>query len=95
MSLAYIPGTMAAISGARPEESGLAPGIVNTSYQIGSALGLAVITVIASAATQSALSVQPSETFALTEGFNTAFISAAALSGAGLLIALFSIKKGD
>ena len=42
MSLAYIPGTIASISGAKPEDSGLASGLVNTSYQIGSALGLAL-----------------------------------------------------
>jgi hypothetical protein len=41
MALAYVPATIAAMSGAKPEESGLASGLVNTSYQIGSALGLA------------------------------------------------------
>jgi hypothetical protein len=49
MSLAYIPAMLAALSGARPEEAGLASGIVNTTYQVGSALGLAVITAIATA----------------------------------------------
>jgi predicted MFS family arabinose efflux permease len=51
MSLAYIPALMSAVSHARKEESGLASGIVNTSYQIGSALGLAIIVAIASAQT--------------------------------------------
>ncbi|HZB81097.1 MAG TPA: hypothetical protein VE264_07465 [Nitrososphaera sp.] len=37
MSLAYIPALMSAVSHARKEDSGLASGIVNTSYQIGSA----------------------------------------------------------
>ena len=50
MSLAYIPAMFAALSGARPEEAGLASGIVNTTYQVGSALGLAVITAVATAA---------------------------------------------
>lgn len=49
MSLAYIPAMLAALSGARPEEAGLASGIVNTTYQVGSALGLAVITAVATA----------------------------------------------
>ncbi|MER6950270.1 MFS transporter [Nonomuraea sp. NPDC000554] len=47
MSLAYIPAMMSAMSGARPEEAGLASGIVNTTYQVGSALGLAVMTAVA------------------------------------------------
>lgn len=50
MSLAYIPAMLSALAGARPEEAGLASGIVNTTYQVGSALGLAVITAVATAA---------------------------------------------
>ena len=49
MSLAFIPTLGTAIGAARPEEGGLAAGIVNTSYQVGSALGLAVMTAIAAA----------------------------------------------
>ena len=44
MSLAFIPSLGTAISSAKPEEGGLASGIVNTSYQVGSALGLAAMT---------------------------------------------------
>ncbi len=43
MSLAYIPVLVASLSGAKPEEAGLASGLINTSYQVGSALGIAVI----------------------------------------------------
>ncbi|WP_214319206.1 MFS transporter [Nonomuraea sediminis] len=53
MSLAYIPAMMSAMSGAKPEEAGLASGIVNTTYQVGSALGLAVMTALAVAQQQS------------------------------------------
>ena len=49
MSLAFIPTLGTAISAAPPQEAGLASGIVNTSYQVGSALGLAVMTAVASA----------------------------------------------
>ncbi|HLO79946.1 MAG TPA: MFS transporter [Chitinophagaceae bacterium] len=93
MSLAYIPGTMAAMSGAKPEETGLASGIVNTSYQIGSALGLAVISVMAANSTSAASLGGLSQDIALNEGFNTAFISAAVLSVIGLMVALFRIKQ--
>src|SRR5688572_12940349 len=47
MSLAFVPAMMSAITAARPEEGGLASGIVNTTYQVGSALGLAVMTALA------------------------------------------------
>ena len=49
MALAYIPVTMAAMSGARPE-TGLASGLVNTTYQVGSAVGLAAMVALAAAA---------------------------------------------
>jgi MFS family permease len=89
MSLAYIPGTMAAMSGAKPEESGLASGLVNTSYQIGSALGLAVIVAIAAASSQV---VQDINQNALINGFKSAFIAAAFVSGIGVYLASFHIK---
>jgi hypothetical protein len=46
-ALAFIPSLGTAISSARPEEGGLASGIVNTAYQVGSALGLAAMTAVA------------------------------------------------
>lgn len=92
MSLAYIPGTIAAMSGAKPEETGLASGLVNTSYQIGSALGLAIIVAIVAAKTDM-LQIQGTiDTAQLNEGFRTAFKSAAVVSGLATLVAVFSIK---
>lgn len=93
VSLAYIPGTMASMSGAKPEETGLASGIVNTSYQIGSAIGLAVIAVIAAAVTKSSFANGAEEAIALNVGFKVAFISAAFLSALGILIAAIKIKQ--
>lgn len=55
MSLAYIPAIMTAMSGAAPTDAGLSSGIVNPTYQIGSALGLAVMTAVASSANASAV----------------------------------------
>ena len=49
MALAFIPSLQTAISSARPEEGGLASGIVNTGYQVGSAVGLAAVTALAAA----------------------------------------------
>lgn len=52
MSLAYISAMLAAMAAARPEETGLASGIVNTTYQVGSGLGLAAMTAVATSAGQ-------------------------------------------
>lgn len=92
MSLAYIPGTIASMSGAKPEETGLASGLVNTSYQIGSALGLAIIVAIVAAQTDHVQDSDASALGVLNEGFQTAFKSAAVVSGLATLIAVFSIK---
>jgi hypothetical protein len=85
MSLVFIPATMAAIGGVAPEQGGLASGIVNTTYQVGSAIGLAVMTAIATSQGADELGDLPS----LTDGFQAAFIGAAvvALAGAGLAMA--------
>lgn len=85
MSLAYIPGTITSMSAAKPEETGLASGIVNTSYQIGSALGLAIVVAVSSALVKGNDS--------MNEGIQTAFIAAAIICGIAVLIALFRIKK--
>ncbi len=85
MSLAYIPAMLAALAGARPEEGGLAAGIVNTTYQGGSALGLAVITAIATA---NGFGSQGST----IEGFGPAFAGAALIALAGAGIALVALR---
>ncbi len=89
MSLAYIPAMLAALSGAQPAEGGLAAGIVNTTYQVGSALGLAVITAIATAAGADRLG----DVTALTSGFRAAFVGAAAIAVVGAGLALVTLRR--
>ncbi|MBZ4192631.1 MFS transporter [Niabella beijingensis] len=93
MSLAYIPGTVASISGVKPEESGLASGLVNTSYQIGSALGLAIIVAVSSATTARLTHAGHTDTNALNGGFQKAFLVAAVISLIGAFVAASGIKK--
>ncbi len=80
MALAFIPSLGTAISSARPEEGGLASGIVNTSYQIGSALGLAAMTAVAASFTD------------LTEGISAAFIGATGIAVLGALLAAATLR---
>src|SRR5919106_1209418 len=93
MSLAYIPALMSAVSYARKEESGLASGIVNTSYQIGSALGLAIVVAIASAQTLSDGNNGIPSIDALNNGFHLAFITAAVVAATSAIVAFVAIKK--
>ncbi|TYB66749.1 MFS transporter [Nonomuraea sp. PA05] len=88
MSLAFIPSLGTAISSARPEEGGLASGIVNTSYQVGSALGLAAMTAVAAANGSGRLGDLP----ALTEGFSSAFVGAAAIALVGAVVAAATLR---
>ncbi len=89
MSLAFIPSLGTAISSARPEEGGLAAGIVNTSYQVGSALGLAAMTAVAAAFGADQLD-NPQ---ALTDGFSAAFLGAGAIALVGSGIALVTLRR--
>ena len=88
MSLAFIPSLGTAISSARPEEGGLASGIVNTSYQVGSALGLAAMTAVAAAYGADQLG----NASALTDGFSAAFTGAAAIAAAGAVLAAITLR---
>ncbi|HJS83224.1 MAG TPA: hypothetical protein VJ742_10370, partial [Nitrososphaera sp.] len=77
------------------EESGLASGIVNTSYQIGSALGLAIIVALASAQTLHESSSGLELVDAMNSGFHIAFIAAAIVTAAAAVVAWLAIKKSD
>ena len=89
MSLAYIPALMSAVTHVRKEESGLASGIVNTSYQIGSALGLAIMVAIASAQTLLDENNGIGSIDALNNGFHLAFTAAAIVA----IVAFVTIRN--
>ncbi|MEU3569340.1 MFS transporter [Kitasatospora sp. NPDC036755] len=86
MALAFIPSLGTAISSAPPEDGGLASGIVNTGYQVGSALGLAAMTALAGARTPDA-TVE-----GLTSGFSAAFLGSAAIAVVGGLLAAATLR---
>lgn len=74
---------MLAMSGATPEDAGLASGLVNTTQQVGGALGLAVLATLAATRTESELAAGATQAEALTSGYHLAFI----IGGACLLVA--------
>ncbi|MFF0432767.1 MFS transporter [Streptomyces sp. NPDC004327] len=90
MSLAYIPTMIASMAGAPQEQAGLASGIVNTTYNVGSALGLAALTAVAMSQGADQLGNLPK----LTDGFSAAFIGAAIIAAVGGVVTLL-VMKGD
>jgi predicted MFS family arabinose efflux permease len=101
MGMTFVPLTLIATSNVEPADAGLASGLFNTSQQVGGALGLAILATFAVNKTTdylSELATKPSQLQAATglvEGFQTAFIVAAALMVAGLLLVTFGLRKSE
>ena len=96
LGFAFVPVTIAAVTGVSNSEAGLASGLINTSQQIGGALGLAVLAAVATNVTGD-LAAVPREQVpaALTEGFQAAFLTGAGFAAAGALLTLLLISSRD
>jgi MFS family permease len=92
--LAFNPVLLAAMGDVEPHESGLASGVVNTSFMMGGALGLAVFVSLSSGRMSSELAHGAGQVAALNSGLQVAFVAAAvaALLAAGLAGALLRPK---
>src|SRR5215213_5750433 len=92
LGLAFVTSTIAAVSGVDAHEAGLASGLINTSQQVGGALGLAVLATVANSVTNDATGSPPQ---ALTDGFQAAFLGGAAFAILGLIATLVLIRNAD
>jgi hypothetical protein len=83
-----------AMSGATPQDAGLASGLVNTSAQVGGALGLAVLATLSVSRSNGLKASGHSTASALTSGYHLAFWVAAVLVGCALVLVLAAIEPG-
>lgn len=90
--LTFVSATIAATSGVPPEESGLASGILNTSQQVGGALGLSILSAVAALATGASITDGQAGDQATLDGYTAAFVTAGFIILVGLLVAIFVIK---
>jgi EmrB/QacA subfamily drug resistance transporter len=92
LGLAFVSMTVAAVSGVEAHEAGLASGLINTSQQIGGALGLAILATVANSRTDDALASGSPVPSALTEGFQAAFAVGAGFAIAGAVLAMILVS---
>jgi EmrB/QacA subfamily drug resistance transporter len=95
LGFSFVPISIAALAGVPAGEAGLASGLINTSQQIGGALGIAALSAIATAQTNDSIASGTQTVVALTDGFQSAFIAAAGVAILGILVALFVVRSSD
>jgi len=92
LALSFIPVSIAALAGVGPREAGLASGLLNTSQQVGGAIGVAVASTVAFTHANHLLRTGHSAAEALTSGYSLAFWVVAGISAAGVVAALTLIR---
>ena len=95
IGFSFVPISIAALAGVQPAEAGLASGLINTSQQIGGALGIAALSTVATTQTTDALATGSALPFALVDGFSASFTAGAVFAGVGILAALTLIRRDE
>jgi EmrB/QacA subfamily drug resistance transporter len=90
----FVPVSIAALTGITGREAGLASGLINTSQQIGGALGLAILTTVSTTRTNHLLAQNVSTPTALTEGFKLAFWVGVGFAAIAVSLALIVLRPG-
>jgi EmrB/QacA subfamily drug resistance transporter len=92
--MAFNPVLLAAMSDVEPTEAGLASGVVNTSFMMGGALGLAVLASLAASRTDTLRAAGDGELVALTGGYQVAFLVGAIFALAAAAIGGLLLRQG-
>jgi EmrB/QacA subfamily drug resistance transporter len=95
LGFGFVTSTIAAVSGVDAHEQGVASGLINTSQQIGGALGLAVLSTLATTRTHDLLATGSSAKNALTSGFQVAFLGGSVIAALGFAATLILIRTRD
>jgi EmrB/QacA subfamily drug resistance transporter len=95
LGFSFVPVSIAALGGVAPHEAGLASGLINTSQQIGGALGLAILVTVSTTRTNHLLASGTPRPEALVEGFSIAFWVAVGVAAAALAATLVLLRRQD
>jgi EmrB/QacA subfamily drug resistance transporter len=95
LAFCFVPISIAALAGIKPSEAGLASGLINTSQQIGGALGIAILSTIATTRADNAIQTGTARSSAFVEGFQAAFWVGAAIAAVGVVAALVFIRRDE
>ena len=95
MAFSFVSISIAALAGVEAKDAGLASGLINTSQQIGGALGIAILSSVAIAHTNNAAGAGEAMPDALTAGFHAAFWVGTVVAAVGVVASLVLIREDE
>ena len=95
LGFSFVPVSIAALAGVTDREAGLASGLINTTQNIGGAVGLAILTTVSTTHAENLIAGGTERLTAITEGFSLAFWVAAGFAVAALIVTLVFLRGNE